>query len=748
MRVVTCEKPSVAREFAKVLGADQKGDGYYTNGDWYVTWCVGHLVTLAMPQEYDPDLEKWNMDDLPFLPDNYKYKLIDEVKKQFYVIKKLYKEADEIYYAGDPAREGLYIQVLVRQEAGVKAGTKELVVWIDSQTESEIKRGIKEAKPLAEYKDLSDSGYMRAIEDYALGINFSRALTLKYRNILNVNKPVAVGRVMTAVLGMIVRREREIENFVPVDFYKIISTINVDGTDISATWKVDPKSPLASSGLLYNETGFKKKSDAADFIEALGKNVIIEDVSVKEEKKFAPLLFNLAELQATCSKLLHISPDQTLEIAQSLYEKKLITYPRTDARVLSTAIATEIGNNLSGLKQYNNDIATFVNEIFAHNAHSNIVNTKYTDDSKIADHYALIPTGQNMSMATKLNGNEAKVYDLIVRRFISIFLPPAVYKKVTVVEKDVTKGERFYANGSSLVKPGYLVCVGIPNEKNALPKEAADLTVGDTYATKYSIQEGKTSPPSRYTSGSMVLAMENAGNLIEDEELRAQIKGSGIGTSATRAETIKKLIDRGYILLNTKTQVLTPAALGNAIYEIVNDSVPELLVPEMTAKWERGLDKIANGTLEYSEYMKTLNNYIHEQVQKIKGSTISGELTKVVAGYGVNSGDLSGNKSKKVTTSDVATYLDVPFDDKDAVKALGARFDGNKKAWYVPSGKDTAPFAQWINGNGTKSVKKVYLKVPFGDKDQVKALGARWDGDKKSWYIMSNTDTSKFKQWM
>ena len=747
MRVVTCEKPSVAREFAKVLSADQKGDGYYTNGDWYVTWCVGHLVTLAMPEEYDEDLKNWRMDTLPFLPRDYKYRIIDEVKKQFYVIKKLYKEADTIYYAGDAGREGLYIQMLVRQEAGVNPNVTEKVVWIDSQTESEIKRGVKEAKPLSAYKDLADSGYLRAIEDYALGINITRALTLKYQKIANI-KSVAVGRVMTTVLGMIVRREREIENFVPTDFYKIQSMIHVNGVDIIATWKTDPKSPLLTDGTLYNETGFRRKSDAADFIESLGRNVMIEDVSIKEEKKFAPFLYNLTDLQATCSKLLHISPDQTLEIAQSLYEKKLITYPRTSSRALSTAVAVEIGKNLSGLKRYNGEIANYVDEIFSHGADKNIVNTKYTDDEKVTDHYALIPTGENMGEVSRLNGNEAKVYDLIVRRFISIFLPPAMYQKVTITEKDTNKGERFYANGSTLLKPGYLVCVGIPNEKNALPNEALDLVKGDEYAAKYGMVEGKTTPPSRYTSGSMVTAMENAGNLIEDEDLRAQIKGNGIGTTATRAETIKKLIRNNYINLNTKTQVLTPAPLGNAVFEIVNDSIPELLVPEMTAKWERGLDRIADGSLTFDKYMITLNNYIETQVQKIKDATIDSELTKVITGFGCERDSVGASAPKKVTTSDVATYLDVPFDDKDEVKALGARWDGNKKSWYVPSGKDTAPFAKWINGNGTKSVKKIYLKVPFDDKNQVKALGARWDGDKKSWYIMSNADTSKFKQWM
>jgi len=703
------------------------------------------LVSLAYPESYDPELKNWDMASLPFLPTNYKYRIIEDVEEQFYAIKKLYNRSDieAIYYAGDAGREGIYIQALVRQEAGHNPNAKELVVWIDSHTEDEIKRGIKEAKPLSEYQNLINSGYMRAIEDYALGINLSRVLTLKYRNVLSSPKPIAVGRVMTCVLGMIVRREREIENFIPTDFYKIQSRINVDSCDIIATWKVNPDSELAQSGKLYNETGFKKKSDAADFIEKLSQNVVIEKVSVKEEKKSAPFLFNLAELQATCSRVLRISPDKTLEVVQSLYEKKLVTYPRTDARVLSTAIANEIDHNLNGLRSYNSETAEFIDAIFAHGANSKIVNSKYVDDEGVTDHYALIPTGQNMKEVSRLGSLESSVYDLIVKRFVCIFLPPAVYKKVSIIEKDTTCGERFYANGSSLIKPGYLRCIGIPEEKNALPPCATELEIGSQHKTRYTIFEGKTNPPSRYTSGSMVLAMENAGNLIEDEELRAQIKGSGIGTSATRAEVIKKLIAKGYIALNEKTQVLTPAGLGNATFEIVNAAIPELLIPEMTAKWEQELDLIAKGKLDTVNYENELNRYITRHVQDIKDATISAELSKVVAGYGFGAKD---KKPQKVAAANISTYLDVPFSDKDAVKALGARWDGTKTAWYVPNGVDIEPFKKWINGSGSKTIKKITLNVPFDDKDEAKRLGARWDG--KAWYIMSNMDTSKFSRWM
>ena len=750
-KIIVTEKPSVAKTFAQVLGVTGRKEGYIENDEWIITWCVGHLVSLCYPERYDESLKQWRMDTLPFLPDKYKYEVIKDVATQFNVIRTLYNRSDidTIYYAGDPAREGLYIQMLVRQEAGHNPNAKELVVWIDSQTESEIKRGIKEAKPLSAYKDLADSGYMRAIEDYALGINLSRAYALKYRPFLGFDVKVSVGRVITCVLGMIVRREREILNFVPQKFYKIQSHITNDGDDIVATWKADPEFMKKHADKMYSEQGFKNADDAKSFASYLTDHLKIEDISTKEEKKFAPLLFNLAELQATCSKVLHISPDETLEIAQSLYEKKITTYPRTDARVLSSAIAAEVDINLRGLRGYA-PVTDFVNDILNSGSYKNIKNTKYTDDSKISDHYAIIPTG----LTANLNGNEAVVYDLIVRRFISIFMDPAVYKKLSITEATLDdKKFRFYASGSTLVKPGYLECVGIPQSKDGLPEGATTLIKGNDYAATYDVVESETKPPARYTSGSIILAMENAGNLIEDEELRAQIKGAGIGTSATRAATITKLVTNKYIALNKKTQVLTPESLGFVLFDIVESTIPELLIPEMTAKWEQNLDCIAKAELSAGEFNKHLNEMITKHVNLLKSVSVTKELEEKIAKDGFvpkESGSSSGSKeAKKVKSSDVSTYLSVPFDDKDEAKALGARFDGTKKCWYVPAGKDLAPFNKWMTGNkAVKSVKKIYLNVPFDNKDEAKSLGARWDNDKKQWYIMSNMNTTLFKRWI
>ena len=748
-KIIVTEKPSVARTFAQVLGVSGRKEGYLENDEWIITWCVGHLVTLSYPEKYDPDLKQWRMETLPFLPQKYKYEVIHDVAAQFKVIKGLYNRSDidTIYYAGDPAREGLYIQMLVRQEAGHHPAAKELVVWIDSQTESEIKRGIKEAKPLSSYKNLADSGYMRAIEDYALGINVSRAYALKYRSLLGQGIKVSVGRVVTCVLGMIVRREREIANFVPQKFYKIQSHIVNNGDDIVATWKADPEFMKKHAEKMYSEQGFKNLEDAKSFASYLTDHLRIEDISTKEEKKFAPLLFNLAELQATCSKVLHISPDETLAIAQSLYEKKVTTYPRTDARVLSSAIAAEVDINLRGLQRYT-PTANFVNDILSSGSYRSIGNTKYTDDSKIADHYAIIPTG----LITNLSGNEAIVYDLIVRRFISIFMDPAIYQKLSITEITTDDKWRFYASGSTLIKPGFMECSGIPQSKESLPAGAAQLVKGNNYAATYDVAESETKPPARYTSGSMILAMENAGNLIEDEELRAQIKGAGIGTSATRAATITKLVTNQYISLNKKTQVLTPEPLGFALFDIVESTIPELLIPEMTAKWEQTLDSIANGQLTAGEFNVQLNAMITRYVNHLKDVTITDDIrTKVAAdGFAPNSGDgKSSQKPQSVKAADIATYLSVPFEDKDAVKMLGARWDGNKKAWYVPAGKSLDPFTKWISGGkAVKSVKKVYLSVPFDEKDEAKGLGARWDGDKKQWYVMSNANLGAFQKWI
>lgn len=629
-KIIVTEKPSVARTFANVLGVSGNNNGYIENDNWIITWCVGHLITLAYPEMYDEKYKEWKEEDLPFLPQQYKYAVIKDVKEQFSIIKSLYNrpEVTEIYYAGDPGREGIYIQALVRNAAGHTPSAIEKVVWIDSQTEEEIRKGIRDAKPYSSYQNLINAGYERAIEDFATGINLSRMFSIKYGNQVNryaatkKYRPVAVGRVMTCVLGMIVNREREIENFVITPFYKIENTIN----GIKAKWKALEGSRMFGSPKLYSETGFKEESDATAFMNTLPSSVAIEKIEKKTEKKYAPNLFNLAELQNECTKRFKISPDQTLTIAQSLYEKKLTTYPRTDSRVLSTAIAKEISVNLSGISHgYTGELAETASSIFEAGVYLHIADTRYTDDSKVTDHYALIPTGIGYDALNSLSDIETKVYDLIVRRFLSIFLPPAEYLSLKLTED--ANGEKFYTSAKALIKPGFLSISGIPNSESSSNIDAFDsLTEGVTYSTEYSIKKGETTPPKRYTSGSMILAMENAGNLIENEELRAQIKGSGIGTSATRAETIKKLVKQEYISLNSKTQILTPASLGNIVYEIVNNTIPELLNPQMTASWEKGLDGIASGQIDPLEYRKKLEDNIRKEIAEIGAMNNEKEL--------------------------------------------------------------------------------------------------------------------------
>lgn len=643
--LIITEKPSVAQEFAKILGSFQRNQGFLENENYVITWCVGHLVEMVYPEEYDEKYKKWKLEDLPFLPREYKYDVIPAVSKQYDIVHgMLYREdIDTVYWAGDAGKEGQTIEENIRNFGGVKEGMKELRVWIDSQTEEEIRRGIEEAKPMSDYANLGKSGIMRTIEDYAMGINFSRAMSVKYGNLLNdaagtkSYTAIAVGRVMTCVLGMVVIREREIRNFRETPFYRInagFSSLQETGKEgsITAEWKAIEGSRYFESPLLYKENGFKKQEDAETLIAALtDKAATVKSLEKGTTQKKAPLLFNLAELQAECAKRFKISPDETLQAAQDLYEKKLTTYPRTDARVLSTAVAKEISKNVSRLKNYT-DTAPYVERIMQEGLYRGITRSAYTDDSKITDHYAIIPTGQ-LTEFKSLSELQKKIFDLIVRRFLSIFYPPAAYETVKLtVEVD---GEQFFAGGKVLKQPGWLEIAGKvqedekdEGEKNENLLKAADgLKQGDLLKTEeFEIKEGKTSPPKRYTSGSMVLAMENAGQLIEDEELRAQIKGSGIGTSATRAEIIKKLIRIGYLNLNRKTQVLTPENLGEMVFEIVSLTVPELLNPRMTASWEKGLDGITKGTVVMEEYREKLEDFIRKETLSMMEKDLRGEL--------------------------------------------------------------------------------------------------------------------------
>ena len=650
--IIIGEKPSVGRTYADILGVTHKEDGYMESEEWIVTWAVGHLVKLSYPEKYDEKYEKWNLDDLPFLPEKYKYEVIQDVRKQFAVIKKLYNRSDIdcIYLAGDSGREGLYIMELILMLTGHAPGIALKVVWLDSQTEAEVLKGIREAKPLSDYNLLADSGYMRAIEDYAVGINFSRALSLLYGKILNnaVSSdkyiPISVGRVMTCVLGMIVQREYEISSFKPTTFYKIHSKIEVEGHPFTAEWKVTTDSKMREASGLYNNNGFLKEEDAKKFIETLSKSVSIKNVSTTTEKKKSPLLFNLAELQSECSKRFKINPAKTLEVAQSLYEKKLTTYPRTDARVLSTAIGMEIEKNLQGLKAaaLDDKLSEHANDILVDGSYKGITKTRYVDDSKVTDHYALIPTGDTRELAG-LSDLERKVYYLVVRRFLAIFLPPAEYAKLSIEEKESPGTESFFYTGKVLTVKGYLILYE-NEEKEKSGEELAQreasklLSEGDIYDASYTIKSGETQPPKRYTSGSIILAMENAGNLIEEEELREQIKANGIGTSATRAETIDKLCRLMYIKIDNKTQIIYPMSLGYMVYEVVRATIPTLLSPKMTASWEKGLNEIVDGKVEKSTYQDKLCDYIRKQIATLKGCAKTEEIKALIAPYAKEKG--------------------------------------------------------------------------------------------------------------
>ncbi|MCR5801225.1 MAG: type IA DNA topoisomerase [Lachnospiraceae bacterium] len=680
-KLYIAEKPSVAREFANALGESMRnGDGFMEGDSSVVTWCVGHLITLSYPDAYDEKYKKWSFETLPFLPEEFKYEVIDSSKKQFEIVKKLLnrEDVDTIYICTDSGREGEYIYRLVDMMSGVPKEKSRKRVWIDSQTKEEILRGIREAKDWSAYDNLSDAAYLRAMEDYLMGINFSRALSKKYGYKLNTllsreKGAIAVGRVMTCVLGMIVTREREIRDFKKTPFYRVIGNFGLEDQSFTGEWKAVEGSTYFESPKLYKENGFKEKTGAEELIALIGSSsAYVDAIERKKENKNPPLLYNLAELQNDCSKFFKISPSQTLDIAQELYEKKLTTYPRTDARVLSTAVSKEIDRNIGGLKGYG-PCAEFAAEVLEKKMYTGLAKTRYVNDKAITDHYAIIPTGQGLGNLRSLNPTSAKVYELIVRRFLSIFYPAAVYKKTALtVGIDLPEGERkerFFSNFKLLDEEGYLKVAGgfakkdadddkdnsskpdskkaeagnanapdtkdgdapgegdgeqkDENENTKLTPELTEILLklkkGDTVDVKgFEIKEGETSPPKRYTSGSMILAMENAGQLIEDEELRSQIKGSGIGTSATRAETLSKLTRNEYIKLNNKTQVLTPTLLGEMIYEVVYGSITALLNPALTASWEKGLSQVTEGSLPAGEYKTKLYDFVSRRTSLVK----------------------------------------------------------------------------------------------------------------------------------
>lgn len=660
------EKPSVAREFAKALQIRANNrDGYLESEEAVVTWCVGHLVTMSYPEAYDEKYKRWSLETIPFIPETFKYEVIDSVKKQFQIVSGLLNREDveTIYVCTDSGREGEYIYRLVEQQAHV-TGKKRRRVWIDSQTEEEILRGIREAKDLSAYDNLGEAAYLRAKEDYLMGINFSRVLTLKYgnavKNYLKAERAViSVGRVMTCVLGMVVKREREIRQFVKTPFYRLTLLTMIGDRECECEWKAVENTAYFGSPLLYKENGFKKREDAQALLEKLSEKqpVVchIEAVEKKKEAKNPPLLYNLAELQNDCAKLFKISPDETLRIAQELYEKKMTTYPRTDARVLSTAVAKEIDRNLKGLSGINM-VRPFTEQILKSGSYKGIAKTRYVNDKQITDHYAIIPTGQGLNNLKNLNPVSAKVYEIIVRRFISIFLPQAVYRKVAL-EVSVME-EHFFASFKVLEEAGFLDAMhysfakkkaekGGQREQEEDTEEGVDQELMRTLSglkkgmeltgKEFQIKEGETSPPKRYNSGTMILAMENAGQLIEDEELRAHIKGSGIGTSATRAEILKKLFHIKYLALNKKTQIITPTLMGEMVYEVVDASIRPLLDPALTASWEKGLTMVAEGTITGQEYMGKLDDFVRRRTNIVKQmnnqSNLNMQFTKAAGNY-------------------------------------------------------------------------------------------------------------------
>ena len=645
--IYIAEKPSVAKEFAKALKYNMKSkDGYMESDEAVVTWCVGHLVTMSYPEAYDEKYRRWSLDTIPFIPEEFKYEVIDAVKKQFQIVSGLLNREDveTIYVCTDSGREGEYIYRLVEQQAHVQGKSRKRV-WIDSQTEEEILRGIREAKDLSAYDNLSSAAYLRAKEDYLMGINFSRVLTLKYSNpiksYLKADKAVvSVGRVMTCVLGMVVNREREIRDFVKIPFYRVLMQIDIDDRKCTCEWKAVDGSRYYQSPLLYKDNGFLQEKDADAFMEVLQgepmESPVVEKIEKKKETKNPPLLYNLAELQNDCSRLFKISPDETLRIAQELYEKKLTTYPRTDARVLSSAVAKEIHKNIGGLKGY--DIAApYAAAVLNSGSYKAIGKTRYVNDKQITDHYAIIPTGQGLGALNGLHPTSAKVYEIIVRRFLSIFYPAAVYQKISLGVK--LKGEFFSTGFKVLVQEGYLAVTRYSFSKKKDENDEAEekpdeqeAPCDDSFMEVLKMlkkgkelklnglekKEGETSPPKRYNSGTMILTMENAGQFIEDEELRAQIKGSGIGTSATRAEILKKLVNIKYLALNKKTQIITPTLLGEMIYEVVAGSIKPLLDPRLTASWEKGLTLVADGEISEDEYMVKLDDFVTRRTNTVK----------------------------------------------------------------------------------------------------------------------------------
>lgn len=676
------EKPSVAREFAKALKLDLKNhDGYMESPEAIVTWCVGHLVTMSYPEVYDVKYKKWSLATLPFLPEEFKYEVIPGVKKQYDIVAGLLNRPDveTIYVCTDSGREGEYIYRLVERQAGV-TGKNRRRVWIDSQTEEEILRGIREAKDLSEYDNLCESAYLRAKEDYLMGINFSRLLSLKYgnaiSNFLNTKYTVvSVGRVMTCVLGMVVRREREIRDFVKTPFYRVLSNLDIQGHQVDGEWRAVEGSAYFQSPKLYKENGFLKEEDAKQLIGTLKETMpegelkaVVVSMEKKKETKNPPLLYNLAELQNDCSRLFKISPDQTLQVVQELYEKKLVTYPRTDARVLSSAVAKEIHKNIGGLKNIPS-VKAYAEAILEKGSYKNIAKTRYVNDKQITDHYAIIPTGQGFGAIRTLNQTALNVYETIVRRFLGIFCPPAIYQKISLITGIGT--EKFFSSFKVLAEPGYLKVMEYSFQKkketdnsnsgNGETEEACDVSFMEVLSglkkgmelevKELNIKEGETAPPKRYNSGSMILAMENAGQLIEDEELRAQIKGSGIGTSATRAEILKKLVNNKYLALNKKTQIITPTLLGEMIYDVVNASIRSLLNPELTASWEKGLNYVAEGSITPEEYMVKLENFIKSRTSGVLGLNnqyaLRGYFQKAASYYKTPAKQTGKGKSKK-----------------------------------------------------------------------------------------------------
>lgn len=646
--LVIAEKPSVASDIAKVLKCKSKGEGFLYNDEYIVSWAIGHLVTLYDPEDYDAMLKKWSENTLPILPDTIKLKPINKTKTQLNVLKKLMnsKDTDSIICATDSGREGELIFRYIYEIVKCKKSFKRL--WISSMTDTAIKEGFKKLKDSREYDNLYLSAKCRSEADWLVGINATRAFTVKHNALLSI------GRVQTPTLSMIVERQKEIRDFVPEEYFEV----EADYGEFKGIWFKQP---------FENETRINKKSDAEIIANNVkGEIANIYDVKREEKRQSHPLLFDLTELQRECNRKFGFSAKKTLDVAQSLYEKrKMITYPRTDSRYLSADMKSEMGIVLSKIKD-----TGFYSE-FLEYAENNIKNS-YTkrvfDNSKVSDHHAIIPSKGKLSI-DKLTTDEKKVFDIIVLRFISVFYPQYIYNSIKVFAK--CKNENFISKGTEIVEKGWTVLYEKFKTKKDEPV-IPDVKIGDNFVIKKSaVIEKKTMPPKNYTEATILSAMENAGKMVEDEELKEKLKESGIGTPATRAAIIERLISVGYVIRQGKN--LIPTEKGENLIAIVPE---ELKSPETTGKWEKGLSSVAKGKMSQERFMGSIERYVRFLVDNASASNTDIKFEKE---------EYTKNKKAKRIVSIGKCPL------------CGKKVLENTKAFYCESWKSGCKFTIWKN---------------------------------------------------